>query len=49
VEPSVQIGYPLEKTFLIFSPQHAVHTHRSIAALLNLREAAASRTTSFDA
>jgi len=32
VEPCVQIAYPLEKTFLIFSPRHAVHVHRCIAA-----------------
>ncbi|MNE51630.1 hypothetical protein D3C80_1462660 [compost metagenome] len=32
VEPCVQIGYPLEKTFLVFPPRHAVHAYRCIAA-----------------
>lgn len=31
VKYSVQLGHTLEKTFLIFSPRHAVHAHRSIA------------------
>ncbi|QHD06949.1 hypothetical protein PspR76_14965 [Pseudomonas sp. R76] len=32
VKSSVQLGHALEKTFLIVSPRHAVHAHRSIAA-----------------
>ncbi|MNF85964.1 hypothetical protein D3C84_683840 [compost metagenome] len=32
VEPCVQISYPLEKTFLVFPPRHAVHAYRCIAA-----------------
>ncbi len=31
VKPSVQLGHTVEKTFLIVSPRHAVHAHRSIA------------------